>query len=95
MSVLIKGITLDDFIRCGGEYAEYLDGTGCTVEIPDHGDLIDRDELSREMYHEAFETDSKLQKWDSGCWIRYMMFEKHRDAAPVVIPAERSEDARE
>lgn len=59
------------------------------IELPDHGDLIDRDALSREMYHEAFETDSALQKWDSGCWIRYEMFEKHRDAAPVVIPAER------
>lgn len=62
------------------------------VELPDHGDLIDRDVLSREMYHEAFETDSTLQKWDSGCWIRYKMFEKHRDAATVVIPAERSEE---
>lgn len=65
------------------------------VELPDHGDLIDRDELSDAMYHEAFETDSKMQKWDSGCWIRYKMFEKKRDNAPVVIPAERGEDERE
>lgn len=59
------------------------------VLIPDHGDLIDRDALNDAMYHEAFETDSALQKWDSGCWIRYKMFERHRDSAPVVIPAER------
>lgn len=62
------------------------------VELPDNGDLIDRDELSRAMYHEAFEVDSKMQKWESGCWIRYKMFERIRDSAPVVIPAERSEE---
>lgn len=92
MSVLIKGITLDDFIRYGGEYAAYLDGTGCTVELPDHGDLIDRDEFSCAMYHEAFEVNSPMQKWESGCWIRYKMFERLIDSAPVVIPAERSEE---
>lgn len=63
------------------------------IELPDHGDLIDMDEFSRAMYHEAFEVDSKMQKWESGCWIRYKMFEILRDSAPVVIPAERSEDA--
>ena len=36
---------------------------------------IDAEKLEREMYHEAFETDSDMQKWDSGCWIRYKMFE--------------------
>lgn len=63
------------------------------VHIPDHGDLIDRDTLNDAMYHEAFETDSDMQRWDSGCWIRYKMFDKHRNLAPVIIPAERSEDA--
>lgn len=61
------------------------------IELPDHGDLIDRDALSAAMYHEAFETDSNMQRWDSGCWIRYKMFENKRNDAPVVIPAERSE----
>ena len=37
--------------------------------------LIDANALREHMYHEAFETDSDLQKWDSGCWIRYKMFE--------------------
>ena len=46
--------------------------------------LIDADRLSREMYHEAFETDTDLQKWDSGCWIRYKMFENKLDSAPTV-----------
>lgn len=46
--------------------------------------LIDADALSNAMYHEAFETDSEMQKWDSGCWIRYKMFEKHLEQAPTV-----------
>ena len=46
--------------------------------------LIDADALNDSMYHEAFETDSELQKWDSGCWIRYKMFENHLDMTPTV-----------
>ena len=55
--------------------------------------LIDADALNDSMYHEAFETDSELQKWDSGCWIRYKMFEKHLDMAPTVdaVPVVRGE----
>ena len=45
-------------------------------------DLILREELKRRMYHEAFETDSDLQKWDSGCWIRYKLFENVIDTIP-------------
>ena len=37
---------------------------------------IDADAFGREMYHEAFETDTDMQRWDSGCWIRYKLFEK-------------------
>lgn len=58
------------------------------VEIPPHGRLIDADALRAEMYHEAFETDSELQMWDSGCWVRYKMFETHMDNAPTIIEAE-------
>lgn len=95
MSILLEGITPEELLRIF-EWARIganncmIDSGIVATELPDHGDLIDRDALSREMYHEAFETDSALQKWDSGCWIRYKMFEKHRDTAPVVIPAERS-----
>lgn len=46
--------------------------------------LIDADALQATMYHEAFEKDSDLQKWDSGCWIRYKLFEKCIDAAPTI-----------
>ena len=59
------------------------------IVLPDHGDLIDRDAFRKTMYHDTFETDSDLQKWESGCWIRYKMFERNIESAPVVIPAER------
>ena len=45
---------------------------------------IDADALIDRMYHEAFEMDSDMQKWDSGCWIRYKMFENHLKDAPSV-----------
>lgn len=48
------------------------------------GRLIDADKLSADMYHEAFEKDSDMQKWDSGCWIRYKMFENVLKAQPIV-----------
>lgn len=41
--------------------------------------LIDKDHLEDSMYHEAFETDTGMQKWDSGCWIRYKLFENILD----------------
>ena len=46
-------------------------------------DYIDKEKLRHAMYHEAFETDTDLQKWDSGCWIRYRLFENIVDALPA------------
>lgn len=48
--------------------------------------LIDADALRAQMYHEAFETDSDMQRWDGGCWIRYKMFENAIDNAPTIEP---------
>ena len=45
---------------------------------------IDADALRSEMYVEAFEKDSDMQRWDSGCWIRYKLFENVLDAQPTV-----------
>ena len=45
---------------------------------------IDADALKDKMYHEAFETDTDMQKWDSGCWIRYKMFENAISTAPSI-----------
>lgn len=59
------------------------------VAIPkDHGRLADLDDLTARMYHEAFITDTPLQKWDGGCWIRYKMFENCRDSTPIIFKAE-------
>ena len=46
--------------------------------------IIDADALDEAMYHEAFETDTEMQKWDGGCWIRYKMFENKIAEAPTV-----------
>ena len=51
--------------------------------------LIDADALRQKMYHEAFETDSDMQKWESGCWIRFKMFENAIESAPTVDAVER------
>ena len=57
---------------------------------------IDADEFRRVMYHEAFETDSDLQKWDSGCWIRYKMFENAIENFPTAdaVPVVRCKECR-
>lgn len=47
-------------------------------------ELIDRSVLRARMYTEAFESDTDMQKWDSGCWIRYKLFEKVVDNMPTV-----------
>ena len=49
---------------------------------------IDAEKFKKEMYHEAFETDSDMQKWDSGCWIRYKMFENCIAQQPTADVAE-------
>lgn len=46
--------------------------------------LIDAIALDRAMYEEAFEKDSDMQRWDSGCWIRYKLYERVLDAQPTV-----------
>lgn len=61
------------------------------IEIPTpHGRLIDANKLEAMMYHEAFEIDSDMQKWDRGCWIRYKVFENcmNRLLPDTIIEAE-------
>ena len=47
-------------------------------------ELIDRNVLKTKMFQEAFESDTDMQKWDSGCYIRYKLFEKVVDSIPTV-----------
>ena len=104
MSILIKGIDLPE--ACGPAVLtiyECIDGHGIPREyklsatqiqaIPPHGPLIDADELKRFMYHHAFELDSADQRWDSGCWVRYRLFENAMKVAPTIIKAEEGEEA--
>jgi len=44
---------------------------------------INEETLRKLMYEEAFEKDSDMQKWDSGCWIRYKLFENCLEAVPA------------
>lgn len=46
--------------------------------------LISADALRQRMYHDAFETDTEMQRWEGGCWIRYKMFENALEDAPTV-----------
>lgn len=100
MSVLITGMEMpkDGELLCinihpDGKVCISLDlqceKVGTAIPVPPHGRLIDADALRQTMYHEAFETDSTLQKWDSGCWIRYKMFERMEETAPTIIPASK------
>ena len=54
---------------------------------------IDADDFRTRMYEEAFEKDSQMQKWDSGCWIRYKLFENMIKAQPPadVVPVVNGE----
>lgn len=49
-------------------------------------DLISRQALKEAMYIEAMVKDSDEQKWDSGCWIRYKMFERVVNSLPSAKP---------
>lgn len=99
MGVYIKNITKDDLAENGalmwGKRIIFIPPEDI-IPVQDHGDLIDRDALNDAMYHEAFETDSDWQKWDSGCWIRYKMFENALASAPTIdaVPVVRCKDCK-
>lgn len=48
--------------------------------------LIDADNFGNRMYHEVFEKDSEDQMWDSGCWMRYKLFERVLREQPTIEP---------
>lgn len=55
---------------------------------------IDANMLREKMFHKAFEEDSSDQKWDSGCWIRYHIFEDTIESIPTadVVEVVRCKD---
>ena len=56
--------------------------------------LIDADNLKGLMYHDAFETDTDEQRYDSGLWIRYRLFERNLESTPEIdaVPVVRCRD---
>lgn len=46
-------------------------------------EYIDKEKLRQAMFQEAFAKDSDLQRWDSGCWIRYKLFENVVESIPI------------
>lgn len=89
MSILIKGMKMPTegkktiaIYKLEGEFYASLNGTELSplIELPDHGDLIDREELlKKRMKMDAF----AALEWVSDVDICM---------ARTVIPAERSED---
>ena len=67
--------------------------------------LINAEALESVMYEKSFNTDDGRQRWDSGLWIRYKIFEEAIwevpavDAVPVVhgrwIQEFENEDGRD
>ena len=101
MSVLIKGLEMPrhctECLFCKRSYDEAMnyvyficivDGTTCKISscplipIPDHGDLIDRDALFDDNSWDWF------NEWGSTVNTQAQLVAD----APVIIPAERSED---
>lgn len=108
MSVYIKGMELP---KDGHEHTEvwiYADGTVAVregiklfwgksaIEVPDHGNLIDKDELWKKMmcFYDEYDEESSMPGDLAKCSIRWNGW---NDAialvydSPVVIPAEKSE----
>lgn len=56
--------------------------------------MIDVDALDEAMYHKSFETDDGRQKWYSGLWIRYKIYEEASREVPTVnaIPVQFIQD---
>ncbi len=90
MGVYIRDMTIEEFAEYGGEYAGYLIGTGQAEGISDHGDLIDRDEAAHEIWLIRCE-ECGAAEWACECCDNGTAMKRVMDA-PVVIPAERSEE---
>ena len=67
-------------------YVQYDDHNICQItkdslemllELYQQGRTEAIDEVGRAMYHQCFECDNDedMQKWDSGNWFRYKLFE--------------------
>ena len=57
---------------------------------------IDADALKDAMYTETMLKDTDMQRWDSGCWIRYKLFENVLKEQPTIdaVPVIRCKDCK-
>ena len=80
MSILIKGMTLDEFTSLDGNIGDFVNDEQLdVVEVPEpHGRLIDADELFLE-----FQTDEQMRLGENLQYVR-----KTIEDAPTVIEAE-------
>lgn len=76
MSILIKDTNIEDLQRAMLMFSGHE-----ILELPAHGDLIDRSKLKDEFIGDAFSGKGGYAVWSEDIL-----------SAPVVIPAERSED---
>ena len=81
MSILIKGMTLDEFSEYG-EYCQTLIGTGQAIELPPHGDLIDRDALIKDGWLNLHKQVMRM----GGYAIHELPLKN--PSIPVIVPAE-------
>ena len=58
--------------------------------------MIDEDALKDAMYTETMLKDTDMQRWDSGCWIRYKLFENVLREQPTIdaVPVIRCKDCK-
>ena len=81
--IYYKEYTLHNGQKIYAEYNEYnicqvtKDCIEMLLDLYQQGRADAIDEVSRAMYHQCFECDNDedMQKWDSGNWIRYKLFE--------------------
>lgn len=100
MSILVKGMTAEQLLdvfqlaRIGANNCMIGHGVVAT-ELPDHGDLIDRDETAHEMWmKECYECNRVyVNNGCKGCSVTRMInVILCAETAPAVIPAERNEE---
>lgn len=80
MSILIKGTNTEDLQRVMLMFSGHE-----IIELPDHGDLIDRE------YAIGSACSGIIRTEDGEDWIRVKEVRQSLKFVPVVIPAERSQ----
>ena len=84
MNILIKGINTEDLIRAMLMFRGHE-----IVELPNHGDLVDREYAVGSACSGRIRTLPTTEEGED--WIRVEEVRQSLKSVPAVIPAERSE----